>query len=269
MKDYPDEELTIITTGSQGEPMSVLYRVAMEEHKQLKIKEGDTVIVSSKPIPGNERAIARILNRLFRMGAVVFYQEISQVHTSGHAHREELKLMINLINPRFFMPVHGEFLHLIFHSQLAQSLGIRREDIILAQEGDIIELTPQGFTKIDQLKLEDVMISGKGVGDIGPQIIWERMRMSRFGAVMVIVLIDSGAPKLLDRPRVIARGVSEEGEEMEERLVVMVEQLLDREPHLLGKEEELKEALHKLLKRHLGKVLDRRPLIVPIVMRVE
>jgi ribonuclease J len=267
MGDYPDSQLTIITTGSQGEPMSVLYRMAMGEHKQLRVKEGDTVIISSRPIPGNERAIAKILNQLFMAGATVLYQEITPVHTSGHAHREELKLMINLVKPCFFMPLHGEFLHLIFHSQLAQSLGIPRERIILAQDGDIIELTPLGFSLVDHLETEDLMISGKGIGDIGPQILKERMRMSRFGTVVVLLVIDPEGTRLMERPRVIARGLSEEGEALEEELTNLVEEALSQEPHLLREDEELKEAIHRVVKRHLGKSLERRPLILPVIVR--
>ncbi len=269
MKEFSHQELTIITTGSQGEPMSVLYRVAQGEHKQLKIKEGDTVIISSRPVPGNERAIARILNQLFMAGAQVFYQEIAPVHTSGHAHREELKLMLNLVRPRFFMPIHGEFLHLIFHSQLAKRLGIPRERIILAQNGDMIELYKKGFSVVDHLDTEDIMISGKGVGDIGPQILRERIRMSRFGAVVVLLILDPGQPRLIAPPRVIARGLSEEGEVMEKRLQELVEELVASEPQILEDEETLKEAVQRVLKRHLGKSLDRRPLIVPAVIRGE
>ena len=269
MRDYPDDQLTIITTGSQGEPMSVLYRVASGEHKQLKIREGDTVIISSRPVPGNERAIARILNQLFMAGAQVFYQEISPVHTSGHAHREELKLILNLIRPRFFMPIHGEFLHLVFHSQLARRLGIPRERIILAQDGDVVELTQDGFSIAEHLETEDIMISGKGIGDIGPQILRERIRMSRFGAVVALLLVDPQEPRLVDEPRIIARGLSEEGEAMENKLKELVEELIAAEPHLLRDENVLKEAVQRVLRRHLGKSLDRRPLIIPVVVQVK
>ena len=269
MRDYPDDRLTIITTGSQGEPMSVLYRVASGEHKQLKIQEGDTVIISSRPVPGNERAIARILNQLFMAGAQVFYQEISPVHTSGHAHREELKLILNLIRPRFFMPIHGEFLHLVFHSQLARRLGIPRERIILAQDGDVVELTQDGFSIAEHLETEDIMISGKGIGDIGPQILRERIRMSRFGAVVALLLVDSQEPRLVDEPRIIARGLSEEVEAMENKLKELVEELIATEPHLLRDENVLKKAVQRVLRRHLGKSLDRRPLIIPVVVQVK
>ena len=269
MRDYPDDQITIITTGSQGEPMSVLYRVASGEHKQLKIKEGDTVIISSRPVPGNERAIARILNQLFMAGAQVFYQEISPVHTSGHAHREELKLILNLIRPRFFMPIHGEFLHLVFHSQLARRLGIPRERIILAQDGDVVELTQDGFSIAEHLETEDIMISGKGIGDIGPQILRERIRMSRFGAVVALLLVDSQEPRLVDEPRIIARGLSEEVEAMENKLKELVEELIATEPHLLRDENVLKKAVQRVLRRHLGKSLDRRPLIIPVVVQVK
>ncbi len=243
--------------------------MASGEHKQLKVKEGDTVIISSRPVPGNERAIARILNQLFMAGAQVFYQEIAPVHTSGHAHREELKLMINLVRPRFFMPVHGEFLHLVFHSQLAKRLGIPRENIILAQNGDVVELTPQGFSITEHLETEDIMVSGKGVGDIGPQILRERIRMSRFGAVVALLILDPQEPRLMVPPRVIARGLSEEGEAMEKRLQELVDELIAAEPQLLEDPETLKEAVQRVLKRHLGKSLDRRPLIIPVVVRGE
>lgn len=265
MRELPDHRVTVITTGSQGEPMSVLHRVAMGEHKQLRIRKGDTVIISSRPIPGNERAMANILNQLFRTGATVLYQEIVEVHASGHAHREELKLMINLVRPKFFMPIHGEFLHLIFHSQLAENLGIPRERIILAEDGDVIEFTSDGYYIGERIELEDVMVSGKGIGDVGPQVLKERAKMSHFGTVVVVITLEKGVGRLRSRPKVIARGLSME-EVMEETLTTMVEALLEEEPQLLQNEEELKERIQRSLKRYISKNLERRPLIIPVVV---
>jgi ribonuclease J len=141
LKKLRDDEVVIITTGSQGEPMSVLSRIATDEHKVIKIKEGDTVVLSAKMIPGNERSIGRIINHLFRLGADVVYEKVSEVHVSGHASKEELKLMLNLIRPKYFMPVHGEYRHLVYHSLLAKKLEIPKENIFLMKNGDVLEIS--------------------------------------------------------------------------------------------------------------------------------
>ena len=176
--NFPDNEIVIITTGSQGEPMSALARMATDSHKQIKIRADDTVVLSSKFIPGNERAIAKIINQLYRRGADVIYEKISEIHVSGHAFREELKLMIKLTKPKFFLPIHGEYRHLILHTRLAEQVGIPKERILLAEDGQVIEFDADGGRVTTRVETGRVLIDGKGVGDVGRSVLKERRLLS-------------------------------------------------------------------------------------------
>ncbi|HSM73964.1 MAG TPA: ribonuclease J, partial [Desulfobacterales bacterium] len=171
LAEHPDNEIIIITTGSQGEPMSALARMATGSHKHIRIKNGDTVILSSKFIPGNEKAIAGIINQLYRRGADVIYEKISMIHVSGHAFQEELKLMISLTRPRYFVPIHGEYRHLVLHSRLAQQVGIPRERVLLAENGQTIGFDADGGRILGQVETGRVLIDGKGVGDVGRSVL--------------------------------------------------------------------------------------------------
>jgi len=162
--DFADDDIIIVTTGSQGEPMSALTRMAEGTHKQIKIKKGDTVILSSKFIPGNERAITNIINKLYKCGADVIYEKISEIHVSGHAFQEELKLMINLTKPKYFIPIHGEYRHLILHARLARQVGISAENILLAENGQIIEFDKRGGRVRESITTGRILIDGKGIG---------------------------------------------------------------------------------------------------------
>jgi ribonuclease J len=188
--DYSDDEIIIITTGSQGEPMSALARMASGIHKQIKIRAGDTVILSSKFIPGNEKAIGKIINNLYRKGADVIYEKISAIHVSGHAFREELKLMINLTKPEYFIPIHGEYRHLILHARLAKAMGIDENKILLSENGQIIEFDKSGGRLNGTVLTGRVLIDGKGVGDVGRSVLRERRALSEEGLVAVTMAFD-------------------------------------------------------------------------------
>src|SRR5512135_240364 len=197
LKDMPDEQVVIITTGSQGEPMSAMSRMAMDEHKQIKIKPGDTVIISAKIIPGNERSISRIINHLFMRGAEVIWEKTSEIHVSGHASKEELKLMLNIVKPKYFIPVHGEYRHLVSHASLARKVGIPDENIFILKDGDVMEFTDDSATRAGFVTAGRVFIDGKGIGDVGDEVLRDRMRLAHDGVVIVIIGIEKLTGKVV------------------------------------------------------------------------
>ncbi len=211
MLQLPDSQVTMITTGSQAEPMSSLTRIARDDHKQIKIKKGDTVILSSRFIPGNEKAIDGLINNLYRFGAEVIYEKVSEIHVSGHANQEELKLMLHLTRPKYFIPIHGEYRHLVKHSQLAHKIGIPKENLILAENGQVIRFDQEGGRIVDQVEVGRVFVDGKGVGDVGSLILRDRRHLSNEGLVVVQVVLNNQTGELLSGPDIISRGfISEE-----------------------------------------------------------
>ncbi len=203
---FRDDELVIITTGSQGEPMSALVRMASGVHKHINIKKGDCVILSSKYIPGNEKAISSIINKLYRRGADVVYSKIAQIHTSGHAHQEELKLMLNLTNPRYFIPIHGEYRHLVVHARLAESLGMPRENVLVVEDGKVIAFDETGCRIEGSVHTGRVLVDGKGIGDVGRSVLKERRELSEGGLVVVTMIIDEETGVVLYGPELISKG---------------------------------------------------------------
>ncbi|MBI5810982.1 MAG: ribonuclease J, partial [Deltaproteobacteria bacterium] len=183
----PLQRVVLLTTGSQGEPMSALTRMALDNHKQIKVIRGDTVILSSKFIPGHEKAISAMMNHLYRRGADVIYEKVSEVHVSGHASQEELKIMINLVKPRYFMPVHGEYRHLVLHGRLAEKVGIPKENVMISENGDVVEFTEEGVRKGEKAEVGKVFIDGKGVGDVGTMVLKDRLHLSDAGMVLVVL----------------------------------------------------------------------------------
>lgn len=202
----PPNEVVIMATGTQGEPSAVLGRLAWGQHRQLEIERGDTVIMSAHPIPGNEELVHRTINKLIQRGAHVIYHPIAQVHVSGHARREELKLLINMLRPRFFIPVHGELRHLTQHSLLAQELGIPPQNIAVVENGTEIFLTPDRLEVGERVPGGYVFVDGKGVGDVGPIVMRDRETLGRDGFVSVLVLIDAQTRQLAEPPEIISRG---------------------------------------------------------------
>ncbi|WP_332843360.1 ribonuclease J [Paraclostridium sp. AKS73] len=206
IKNFNESEITIITTGSQGEPMSALSRIANAEHKHIKIKENDFIIISASPIPGNERATSKLIDKLLNAGAEVIYNEIEEVHVSGHACKEELKLIHRLVKPKFFMPVHGEYRHLVEHKLLAQELGMQPENIFLMETGRVLELTSNSGEVLGKVNCGSVIVDGKGVGDVGNIVLADRERLGSDGVITVVVTIDSSEFKLLAGPDILTRG---------------------------------------------------------------
>ncbi len=265
------DEVVILTTGSQGEPMSALSRMAMAEHRRIEIQPGDTVIISANPIPGNERLVGKTIDHLFRQGADVIYHAFSGVHVSGHASQEELKLMLNLVRPRYFIPIHGEYRMMVRHAALAEAVGIPRDRIILADIGDEIEVGPEVFRRARKVEAGPVLVDGLGVGDVGNIVLRDRQQLSQDGILIVVVTINRQTGQVVAGPDIVSRGfvyVRESEALMEEarsRVRVALNGCLEQ--HITewnAIKAEVKEALSQLLWERTK----RRPMILPIVMEI-
>ncbi len=268
---YPDDEIIVVTTGSQGEPMSVLARMAAGTHKQIKIRKEDTVVLSSRFIPGNEKAITGIINRLYRLGADVIYEKISAIHVSGHAFQEELKLMMNLVRPTFFIPIHGEYRHLLLHARLAQEVGIPEERIIIAENGRVIQCDEQGIRPKDRVPTGRIMVDGKGIGDVGRSVLRERRALSEHGLVVVSLVLDEETGTVAHGPEVYSRGFvfeTETGHLLEDAICVVLEVVEDIGPEVGNRVEKIRTRLQSVLKQYFFFTIGRRPFILPIVIAV-
>jgi ribonuclease J len=269
MLQLPDSQVTIITTGSQAEPMSSLTRIARDDHRQIKIKKGDTVILSSRFIPGNEKAIDGLINNLYRFGAEVIYEKVSEIHVSGHANQEELKLMLHLTRPEYFIPIHGEYRHLVKHAQLAGKIGLPKENLILAENGQVIRFDREGGRIIDQVEVGRVFVDGKGVGDVGSLLLRDRRHLSNEGLVVVQVVLNNQTGELLSGPDIISRGfISEEEypqliQEAKERVI---EILYLRQKEDIKNWPDIQEEIRKTLRRFFDRSLERRPMILPLII---
>ena len=266
-----DDEVVIITTGSQGEPMSVLSRIAIDEHKHIKVREGDTVILSAKMIPGNERSIGKIINHLFRRGANVIYEKVSEVHVSGHASKEELKLMLNLVRPKYFMPVHGEYRHLVYHSMLARKLDIPKENIFILKNGDILEISDKEAKRNGRVNSGRIFIDGKGMGDVEEMVLRDRLRLAHDGIVLIILGIEKLTGNIVSGPDIISRGFVLEDASQE--VITNVKKLLtdtikELDKELISDTSLLKAKMRSALKKYLRNTMERRPMILPIIFEV-
>lgn len=268
---WPDQQILIITTGSQGEPMSALSRMATGFHKQVNIKKGDSVILSSKSIPGNGKAISNIINNLYRRGADVVYDKVAQVHVSGHACQEELKLMINLTKPKYFIPIHGEYRHLVIHARLAEKLGIPRENVLLAENGKIIAFDEDGGRIAGEVDTGRVLIDGKGIGDVGRSVLKERRNLSEDGLVVVCMIIDEETGIVLYGPELISKGFvfgAETGHLVDDAQCVILEIVEDIEVGSDSRVDQIRTRLQKALKQYFFFTIRRRPVILPIIIEV-
>ena len=268
---YTDEEIIIITTGSQGEPMSALARMATGTHKQIKIRQDDTVILSSKFIPGNERAIANIINKIYKRGADVIYEKISEIHVSGHAFQEELKLMINLTKPKYFIPIHGEYRHLILHARLAEQVGIDKNHILLAENGQVIEFDQHGVGVRETISTGRVLIDGKGVGDVGRSVLKERRTLSEEGLVVINLAFDEETGIVVYGPEVVSRGFvfeTETGHLIDDAQCVILEIIEDVGPDVQDRMKIIRTRMQTALRQYFYFTIGRRPVILPFILEV-
>lgn len=271
IKNFNESEITIITTGSQGEPMSALSRIANAEHKHIKIKENDCIIISASPIPGNERATSKLIDKLLNAGAEVIYNEIEEVHVSGHACKEELKLVHRLVKPKFFMPVHGEYRHLVEHKLLAQELGMQPENIFLMETGRVLELTSNSGEMLGKVNCGSVIVDGKGVGDVGNIVLADRERLGSDGVITVVVTIDSSEFKLLSGPDILTRGFVyvRESEalikELRKVAQIEIENCLDNN---IKDWNTIKFNIKSALGKNIYNKVKRTPTILPVIMEI-
>ncbi len=262
IKGRPDHQIVIIATGSQGEPSAALGRMADGRHRHITIKEGDTVVMSSRVIPGNEQLVGRAINKLFSRGAKVIYGRSGNVHVSGHASQEELKLLLHLIRPKYFIPVHGELRHLHAHAELARQQGIAEENIVIAENGTVIEFNERGMQVIERIPGGYVFVDGSGVGDIGPQVMRDREILSQDGFVTVVVRLNERTHQLIGRPQIITRGFVYVKENL--GLIERAEAAIISALNSNGKEPQ--NTIRKSLAAFLYSETQRQPMILPVVI---
>ncbi|HWR21926.1 MAG TPA: ribonuclease J [Feifaniaceae bacterium] len=270
LRKYRDDQVCVITTGSQGEPMSGLFRMANSSHK-LNIGKGDTVIISASAIPGNERGVARVINQLFQKGAMVVYDQMADVHVSGHACREELRLMLNLTKPKYFIPVHGEYRHLYMHGQLARDMGIDADHVFIADIGDVVELTVNSGKINGSVPSGSVMIDGLGVGDIGNVVLKDRRLLSQDGLVAIVIALQKKTGRLLAGPELISRGfvyVRESEDLINEACDLIRPQAALFEQRHQSDWANIKNGMRNTLREYLYNKTKRNPVILPIIVEV-
>ena len=271
MNRYSAEQIVLITTGSQGEPMSALTRMAMGDHKKVNITPQDFIIISATPIPGNEKYVTRVVNELMKSGAHVVYERMYEVHVSGHACQEELKLMLSLTKPKYFIPVHGEYKHLKKHAELAMELGMDRDHIIVGQIGDVIESNGYEMRIVGQAPAGRVLVDGLGVGDVGSIVLRDRKHLAQDGLIIIVIGIDRAENEIVSGPELISRGfvyVREAEELMDEARLLLSETLEHCAPHELRDWTALKGKLRDVLSDHIFQKTKRSPMILPIIMEV-
>jgi len=267
---FPPERVVIICTGSQGEPSSALTRIANQDHRLVRIQPSDTVILSATPVPGNEKMVNRTINNLFRQGAEVYYQAIANVHVSGHAAQEELKLMLSLLRPQFFMPVHGEYRQLILHAKLAHSMGMPADHIAIGEDGDIIEVTPEAIKVVDHIACGNVFIDGLGIGDVGQVVLRDRQVLAQDGILMAVLTVDKETGQPLAGPDIVSRGFVYM-RDAEELLTSAREHVLASFIGLNGHASDwtfVKDKIKHTLSEFLYEKTHRRPMILPVVVEV-
>ena len=271
MDNYPPEELVIITTGSQGEPMSSLTRMAISTHKQIDIIKGDTVIISASPIPGNEKHISKMINELFKKGANVIYKSLAEVHVSGHACQEELKLIQSVVKPRFFMPVHGEYKHLVRNKEIALQMGMNEENIFIIENGDVLSFSTKGVKAEEKVDSGNVLIDGLGVGDVGNIVLRDRRHLSEDGLIIVVMTIDMDNGAILVGPDVISRGFvyMREAEETMEKIKSITADVLESYRNV-GKRDwaQIKNDIRDGIHEYVFSTTKRNPMILPIIMEI-
>ncbi|MBQ8510782.1 MAG: ribonuclease J [Clostridia bacterium] len=271
IKRYRDNQLTIITTGSQGEPMSALYRMAFSDHDKVVLGPNDLVVISANPIPGNEKLVGKIINELFRKGVTVLYDALADVHVSGHACQEELKLMHALVHPKYFMPVHGEHRHLITHKRLAEEMGMEENHIFVSEIGKVLEIDKDGARFSGMVPAGKILVDGYGVGDVGNIVLRDRRHLAQDGLIVVVATVDIDTRELISGPDIVSRGfvyVRESEQLMDQVKSIAKDALLKCLDHNITDWSEMKGTVKDDLSKFLYQKTKRKPMILPVVMNV-
>lgn len=269
--NLPLDKVVIMTTGSQGEPMSALTRIAMNDHRRLEIIPGDTVIISATPIPGNEKTVARVIDQLYKAGAEVIHEAVSGIHVSGHASQEDLKLMFNLVKPKYFIPIHGEYSMLIKHAEIAKTMGIPAENIFVVENGQIITLDKKSCYVKGRIQAGRILVDGLGVGDVGNIVLRDRKQLSQDGILIMVVTLDKQTGKVLVGPDIVSRGFVyvRESEELMEEAKEKVKQCLEKcGQKNITEWSSIKSNVKEVLSKFLYEKTRRKPMILPILMEV-
>jgi ribonuclease J len=271
VNQLPREKVILLVTGTQGEPRSALARMAIDQHKELKVHPGDRVVLSSRFIPGNERAIFSIVNHLYRRGAEVFTNKGSDIHVSGHAYREDLRNMLETVRPRYFVPIHGEYRHLVEHVQLAQETGMPKENTILLEDGLGIEMVDGAVKRLLPIELSRAVVDGRELGDIGSSVLRDRRQLAETGMVVVVAILDAHSGELVRGPELFAKGVA--FEETSESLMAEVKEIVrdtleDFGPEARTENLAVQEEIRLAVRRFFKNELDRKPVVIPIVLEV-
>jgi ribonuclease J len=266
MKDLPPGQVVIVCTGSQGEPSAVLARLASNEHPQLQMRPADTVVLSATAIPGNEESVNRIIDDLFRLGADVIYQDLCDVHVSGHGSREDHRLMLSLVRPRFFIPMHGEYRHLVLHARTAEAAGIPRENMVLVESGQVVEVWPDRLALAERVNGGHVLVDGLGVGDIGSAVLRDRKHLSRDGFLVAMVAVNRTTGEVVGEPEILTRGFvyAAESDDLIDGAQQRVLEVLTVSGASSGVRNKIRDALQQYCYARTG----RRPLILPLVIEV-
>lgn len=271
INNYPPNKIVILTTGSQGEPMSALTRMAMSDHRKVEIVPGDTVLISATPIPGNEKLVARTVDYLFKQGAEVIYESSSGIHVSGHASQEELKLMINLVRPKYFIPVHGEYRMLKKHAQLAQEVGIPKPNTFVVENGAVLEFTEDSGAANGRVTAGVLLVDGLGVGDIGNIVMRDRRQLSQDGILIAVIAMDRGNGCIVSGPEIVSRGFVyvRESEQLMDDAKIKIQEALDRcQANGTTDWGTIKNSVRDILGKFLYEKTRRRPMIMPIILEV-
>jgi ribonuclease J len=271
IKNLPPEKIVIITTGSQGETMSALYRIAYSDHRQVEIKPGDKVIISASAIPGNEKSVSRVIDELFRRGADVYYDKYADLHVSGHANQEELKMMMALTKPKFFIPLHGEYRHLHTHARVAIQMGIDPKNIVISDIGQVLEVTNRSIKRNGSVPAGKVFVDGTGVGDVGAVVLRDRKHLAQDGMLVVIVNLSSEDGSLVSGPDIITRGfiyVKESEVMMRELKDITVNALEGCSASKVSDFATLKGCIKSELSNYLYKKTKRNPMILPVITEI-
>lgn len=271
MNKYDDSEICIITTGSQGEPMSALTRIAYNEHRKIQLTPNDLIILSAHPIPGNENAVSKVINKLIELDAKVIYESLGEIHVSGHACQEELKLIHSLLKPRYFIPVHGEQRHLKLHAQLAESMGMNPKNIFIMNNGEVLELDKRKAENVDEVTSGNVLVDGLGVGDVGNIVLRDRKHLSEDGLIIVVLTLSKEDGSTIAGPDIISRGfvyVREADDLMEEAKKKVVLAIEDCQRRNIKDWSSIKNAIRDSLKKYIYQTMKRNPMILPVIMEV-